>query len=347
MKKEKIAVAMSGGVDSAVAAALLLDNGYDVFGVTMILLGDLSHAESAKRVCKRLNIPHHVVDFTSVFKEKVINPFCDEYISGITPNPCVVCNKQIKAGVLLDWALSNGASHLATGHYVRVKHNSDSNRFLLYKGKDAVKDQSYFLWSLNQSQLGCLKTPLGELLKSEVSQIAAERGFSELEPESQEICFIPKNNYGDFLREKFKELVCPGDIIDKAGKVLGRHKGLPFYTIGQRKGLGISFREPLYVIDLIREKNVVVAGSEDDLYKSGLVATNLNFISLNGLSGEMNVEAQIRYNMKPSAARLSLFKKDKIVVEFKEKQRAITPGQSVVLYQGENVLGGGIIYSAR
>ncbi len=337
---------MSGGIDSSVAAALLLDEGYDVFGVTAILFSDLEHLKNAKRVCDCLDIPHYVIDYTSVFKDKVIEPFCNEYLAGRTPNPCVVCNKQIKMGVLLNRAVSAGADYLATGHYVRVSYDSKTEHFSLYKGKDRSKDQSYLLWSLSQAQLSRLKMPLGSLLKRQVYEIVKEKGFFEFESESQEICFVPDDDYRGFLQERFKEFIFPGDIVDKKGKVLGKHKGLPFYTIGQRKGLGISSKNPLYVLDLVSEENVVVVGEENDLYKSSLSASNLNFIPFEILDREMIVKAQVRYNMVPSPAKVSPCGKDKVIVKFTNKQRAIAPGQSVVFYKGSEVLGGGVIDSA-
>lgn len=338
---------MSGGKDSAVAASLLIDEGYDVFGVTMILSSESKHLKKTQNTCDYLNIPLYVVDYTSVFKDKVITPFCNEYLNGVTPNPCIVCNKQIKMGILLNWAISEGAAYLATGHYAKVSYDSKTGRFLLYKGKDKKKDQSYLLWSLDQTQLSHLKTPLGGLLKSEVSKIAEERGLFELEAESQEICFIPNDDYRSFLQGRLKDFISPGDIVDKTGKVLGRHQGLPFYTIGQRKGLGISHKEPLYVLNLNKEKNIVIVGEEKDLYKSSLVASNLNFIPFNVLDKEMAVEAQIRYNMMPSSATILPLSEDKVIVKFAQKQRAITPGQSVVFYQRDKVLGGAIIDFVR
>jgi len=343
LEKERVAVAMSGGVDSAVAAVLLIDEGYEVFGITMVLFSDLSHLNNARRVCDILNIPHYVVDYTSIFKEKVIDPFCSEYLAGRTPNPCVACNKFIKMGVLLDKALDEGATYLATGHYTKAEYDPKGERYLLYKGKDRTKDQSYLLWSLSQGQLSYLKTPLGNMIKSEVLKIAKEKSLIELESESQEICFIPDDDYRIFLAEKFDEFIMPGDIVDKKGKVLGRHKGLPFYTIGQRKGLGISNEKPLYVVGLIKDNNIVVVGEEDDLLKLELTASNLNFIPFDFLDKEIKVEAQIRYNMSPSLAKISPIDDDKVIVKFNKRQRAIAPGQSIVFYDGEKVLGGGII----
>lgn len=343
MSKEKIAVAMSGGVDSSVAAALLSQKGYDVFGVTMVVC-QAFQPEAAKKVCRRLGISHYVLDLKRVFKKKVIDYFCQEYLRARTPNPCVVCNPKIKFGKLLDWVLSQGATHLATGHYVKVGWDKAKRRYLLKKAED--KDQSYMLWALNQEQLSKAMFPLGNLSKSKVRQLAEELSFSKfIRAESQEICFIPDQNYRRFLSEQKSIKVSPGPIINLKGEKLGRHQGLPFYTIGQRKGLGLTSPHPFYVIELRSEDNTLVVGEEETLYKEHLLASQANFIPLEKLGGRVKIKAKVRYRVEEAPAFVSPVEGNQIRVDFLIPQRAIAPGQSVVFYQKDLLVGGGVISS--
>lgn len=335
----KVAVLMSGGVDSTVAACLLQEKGYEVIGLTMVNL-DAAVGEKAEKAARSLGIRHQVIDMKDIFEEKVINYFCTAYEKGITPNPCVECNKYIKFGQLLDIALSLGCEKVATGHYARVGYDEERKRYLLRKGKDNNKDQSYFLYSLTQEQLARILFPLGDFTKTEVREIARSYGLKVAESkESQEICFI-EGDYRDFIKEKVKYRV--GEFVDLSGRVLGSHKGIPFYTVGQRKGLGLSLGKPVYVVGLDVENNRVVVDEEKYLFRQALYAVDYNFIMFDELKEPVRVEAKVRYRSSLSPATIFMAG-DKVRVEFEQPQRAITRGQSVVFYQGEYVVGGGII----
>lgn len=335
----KVAVLMSGGVDSTVAACLLKERGYEVKGLTMVSL-DASVGEKAQKAARAVGIEHQVVDMKDIFKEKVIDYFCQAYEKGETPNPCVECNKYIKFGRLLDIALGLGCEKVATGHYARVEYDEERKRHLLRRGKDINKDQSYFLYGLTQKQLSRILFPLGDFTKSEVREIARGYGLEVAESkESQEVCFI-EGDYRDFLKGR---VTCtPGEFVDLGGKVIGRHKGIPFYTIGQRKGLGLSMGKPVYVLDLDLENNRIVVDEEKYLFRRVLYAAEPNFIMFDELQDEIRVLAKVRYRSSLSWATVSR-EGEKVRVEFDEPQRAITKGQSVVFYQGEYVVGGGII----
>lgn len=335
----KIAVLMSGGVDSTVAAILLKEQGYDIIGLTMVNL-DLSVADKAREVAESIGIEHKVIDLKEEFGQRVIDYFCKTYEMGATPNPCVECNKHIKFGALLDAALDFGADAVATGHYVRKEFNEKLNRYLIKKAHDLTKDQSYFLYGLTQEQLARSIFPLGEYTKSEVREIARQKGLKVAESkESQEICFIEKD-YRDFIIDKVAYK--PGQFVDLQNNVLGEHKGLPFYTIGQRKGLGISAGRPIYVIDLDIENNRIIVDDEKYLMQNSLIAKDNNFIYIEELSHPMQVEVKIRYSANLALARIYP-EGDLVKVEFETPQRAVTKGQSVVYYVGDYVLGGGII----
>ena len=347
-------VAMSGGVDSSTAAALLLKRGYEVIGITMRLWSDGPGAnrccppeaiEMARRVAEILGIPFYVLDYAGPFYEKVVCYFVEEYVRGRTPNPCLACNRFIKFDLLLHQAQALEADYLATGHYARIKEVN--GRYKLLKGVDPRKEQSYVLYMLSQEQLSHLIFPLGEYTKQEVRQLAREMGLPVAErEESQELCFITRGDYRDFLRRYAPEAIRPGPIYDREGNLLGTHKGLPFYTIGQRRGLGIPYGEPLYVIDIDVERNALIVGTAEELSKRGLLARQVNYISGQEPETPLSLKAKIRYQAPEVDATLYPLPGNTAEVIFREPLRGITPGQAVVFYRGEEVLGGGIIERA-
>jgi len=348
----KIAVAMSGGVDSSVAAALLKQEGHEVFGVTMQLRPVADDGQSgrgldaigdARQVAAQLEIRHYIIDLQDIFDRIIIADFCREYSLGNTPNPCVLCNRYIKFGVLWEKAKDMGADFLATGHYARVERDK-SGKFLLKKGKDRRKDQSYFLYLLKQEQLSRTLFPIGNLTKETVRQIAGELKLPvAARPESQEICFIPDNDYVGFLKAHALTLPSAGPILDVKGSVLGQHEGIAFYTVGQRKGLGITAARPLYVTAIEPTKNAVIVGTKAQTYTDGLVADSLNWISASMPENPFKVKASIRYHHPETEAVVSPRDKNCVYVKFAEPQMAVTPGQSVVFYDGDIVIGGGTI----
>ncbi|WP_315117992.1 tRNA 2-thiouridine(34) synthase MnmA [uncultured Clostridium sp.] len=352
--KKKVFVGMSGGVDSSVTAHLLKKQGYEVVGMTMkVFPGNKCNngltesemiIENARKVCEDLNIEFVAVDLIEEFNDKVVNYFMNEYVNGRTPNPCVQCNKYIKFDVFLKKALELGADYIATGHYSKVKKVED--RYLIYKGDDERKDQSYMFYNLQQHQLKHVLMPCGDYTKPQIREIAKEIGLEvHNKKDSEEICFIPDNNHGRFIVENYKGNIPEGEFVDKNGNVLGKHKGLIHYTIGQRKGLGIALGKPAFVIDIIPSKNQVVIGEEEEIFKRELIAKDFNFIPFDKLENKMRVEAKIRYAAKPSPATIEIFDGNKLKVIFDEPQRAITKGQSVVFYLENLLLGGGIIDS--
>jgi len=352
--KTKVVIAMSGGVDSSVAAHLLVEQGYEVIGLFMRLGIDkldtitrtkvccsLEDANDARSVADQLGIQFHVLNFKEAF-DRIIDAFCTEYLNGRTPNPCIVCNQELKFGKLLDFARMLNANFIATGHYARVEKLQ--GRYLLKKGVDARKDQSYVLFSLNQEQLSRTLFPLGTVTKESVRQIAKDLNLKTKDkPESQDICFVLDNNYHTLLYERFGDRITPGTLKDTHGNILGNHPGSPFFTIGQRKGLGIALGSPRYVVDINPKENTVVIGTDDELMEDELIASTLNWISFDTLQSPLEVQAKIRYNHVPSPAIVYPYESDKVRVVFKEPQRAITPGQAVVFYQNDIVVGGGWI----
>ncbi len=344
-KKTKVAVAMSGGVDSSVAAALLIEAGFDVVGLTMRLHDDGAQAVSAARkVAGFLGIPHYVADFRRTFEKRVVGPFCREYAAGRTPNPCVLCNRDIKFGLLGKKAESLGAAFLATGHYAVVEVDARGT-FHLKKAGDAKKDQSYFLYTLGQEELKRTLFPLGRLTKDLVRKKAASLGLpSAKSPDSQEICFIPGDDYAAFLEKRLPSAFKPGPVVDASGNVLGRHPGIARYTVGQRKGLGISAAHPLYVISLDAAEDSVVVGRDMDLMRRSLLAGGLTWVTRAAPSARFKCRARIRYRHGEASAVVHLAAGGRTcLVKFEDPQRAVTPGQSVVFYRGGEVLGGGII----
>jgi tRNA-specific 2-thiouridylase len=343
MPKRKVAVALSGGVDSSAAALLLKEAAYEVIGIHMRLWESprLNYqAHRAENICRILDIPYHQVDLQKEFESCVVDYFCQEYQQGRTPNPCVACNQRIKFGLLLDKALSLGADYLATGHYAKVEHSRDGHRLL--KAADTRRDQSYFLYTLTQEKLGHVLFPLGEHSRDEVKQMAKQAGLPTATRSSQDICFISQKNYGAFLSQRFSTL--PGDIIDTQGKKLGQHRGIAFYTIGQRHGLGLASGKPLYVIRIEPEYNRIVLGPEKELYSQKLTAQKLSWISGKVPREPITARAKIRYKSKEAEAIL-FFRNDSVDVHFTQPQKAVTPGQAIVFYNLDEVLGGGIIDS--
>jgi len=343
MPKGKVAVALSGGVDSSVAALLPKEAAYEVMGIHMRLWDSPRseyQAHRAENICRILDIPYHQVDLQKEFELCVVDYFCQEYQQGWTPNPCVACNQYIKFGLLLDKALSLGADYLATGHYARVEHSRGGHRLL--KAVDTGRDQSYFLYTLTQEKLGQVLFPLGEYSRDEVKQMAKQAGLPTATKPSQDVCFISQRNYGAFLSQKFSTL--PGDIVDTRGRKLGQHRGIAFYTIGQRHGLGLASGKPLYVIRIEPESNRIVLGHEKELYSQKLAAQKLNWISGKAPREPLTAKAKIRYKSKEAEAIL-FFRNGSVDVHFAQPQKAVTPGQAIVFYNAGEVLGGGIIDS--
>ena len=344
--KKRVAVALSGGIDSAVCALLLKEEGYEVIGVTMRLLENESatrRIDKAKEIAEKIRIPHYVVDFRDAFKEYIIRNFCEEFKRGRTPNPCIRCNEYIKFGILLKEAKQLGAEYLATGHYARIEYCREKGKYLLKKGCDPEKDQSYFLYRLTQKKLPYILMPLGNYNKKRVKEIARGQKLSlEAPQESQEVCFILENNYSEFLKRYFSQEIKPGPILDTRGKLIGEHKGIPFYTIGQRRGLGISSRMPLYVVNIDEKENTLIVGPESELYRSNLEVCKVSYVAKR-IEKSLNLKIKIRYRHQEALAEVHPGKDGKAYVKFTRPQRAITPGQAAVFYNEDVVVGGGII----
>lgn len=344
MEKKRVLVAMSGGVDSAVCALLLKEQGYDCLGVHMKLFPSNREGEEAARVCKALAIPFEEADFTQTFRREVVEDFIRVYEGGGTPNPCVTCNRKLKFGALLDYGLARGCDHIATGHYARIAHSGQTGRYELKKALHLEKDQSYVLSRLTQDQLSRVLLPIGKLDKARVRAIAEQNGLSSAHrKDSQDICFIPDGDYLAFLERERGESYPPGDFVDLEGKPIGRHRGAAGYTIGQRKGLGLPMGERVYVCGKDMEKNTVTVGPESALYAQGLIAGDMNWIAVEDLTGPLRVEVKTRYRQAEQTATVSPLTDGRVRVDFDEPQRAVSPGQAVVLYQGDTVVGGGTI----
>lgn len=356
-KKKTVVVGMSGGVDSSVAAYLLKEQGYEVIGVTMQIWQDenydnqsehggccgLSAVSDARRVAEQIGIPYYVMNFKAPFKEKVIDYFVSEYEAGRTPNPCIACNRYVKWESLLKRSLEIGADYIATGHYARIQ-KMENGRYTLMKSVTEEKDQTYALYNLTQEQLSRTLMPIGEYSKNEVRAIAEKIGLIiASKPDSQDICFVPDGKYGDFILENSANKIVPGNFVDTKGNILGKHKGIVYYTVGQRKGLGIASGERLYVLEIRSDTNEVVLGDNDELMAKHILTKDFNYMSVNDLQGEMPIVAKIRYNHRGAKAVIRKRIDGNIECEFEEPQRAPTPGQALVCYDGEKVVGGGII----
>ncbi len=347
---KKAMIAMSGGVDSAVSALLMQEAGYDTCGVTLRLWGEgdscgsSQEADVARAVSRRLGMPHEVLDLTDAFREEVVGRFIASYEAGKTPNPCIDCNRHMKFGHLLTYALSCGCEKLVTGHYAGVSYDATSGRYLLKRALDPTKDQSYVLYTLTQEALAHVAFPLGAYTKRQVREIAASHAFvNASKADSQDICFVPDGDYVAFLEEATGHTYQAGLFVDREGHPLGEHRGVVRYTVGQRKGLGISHPTPLYVVKLDVPQNKVVLGDNADLFTTTLEAEDCNFISVSGIPTPRRLTAKVRYRHIPAPCTVWQTDETHIRVVFDTPQRAITPGQSVVLYDDDIVVGGGII----
>lgn len=360
MNENRVIVAMSGGVDSSVAAVLLQKQGYEVIGITMKTWGfmevggapkhesgccSLDAIFDAKNVANQFDFPHYTVDFTKEFEEAVIENFVDEYLSGRTPNPCVICNRKIKWEEMLKKADSLDAKYVATGHYGIINYNNELNRFTLKCSSDKKKDQSYALWGLTQESLSRTLFPLGNFNKDEVRKLAVDYGLKTAsKPDSQEICFVADDNYERFLRERIPNVIDKiesGDMIYHGEKV-GQHKGIPFYTIGQRRGLGIAMGKPVYVKKIDVNNNIVEIGDKEDIHQNEVIATEINYVSRANLKYDELIYAKIRYADRAAQAKVIYADDKNVHIKFSEPKNAITPGQSLVIYdeQGYVLLGG-------
>ena len=341
---KRVWVGMSGGIDSSAAAFMLQQQGFDVEGVTLQLLDDVSaDTQDAQKMAQTLGIPHRVLDYRAWFRESVMQNFADVYCRGETPNPCLVCNKTVKFGKMLDDALAAGADAVATGHYAQCEQSPDG-RWLLKRAADKTKDQSYVLYSLTQHQLSHSLFPLGGMTKAEIRRIAGEQGWvTAHKSDSQDICFVPNGNYVEFLEKDFQVQRQNGPFLNAQGECIGTHAGMIGYTIGQRKGLGVAFGEPRYVIAKDAQNNTGTLGKHDELFSLSLVADDVNFITFDELKAPLRVTAKTRYSQTESAATVEPLGDSRIRVVFDEPQRALTAGQAVVLYQGDYVVGGGTI----
>ena len=346
MENKKVLLGMSGGVDSSVSALLLQKQGYEVIGATLELFtkSDNNANVDAKNICALLGIPHYIYNCKEDFKKHVIQDFIDCYANCKTPNPCIECNKYMKFGAMWEKAKELGCNYIATGHYAKTEYSEKYGRWVLKKSNAGKKDQSYVLWNIPKELIEHILFPLSDFHdKEEIRQIARENGLKVAEkPDSEDICFIPDGNYKDFLEKNSNIKQKEGNIVNAKGEILGKHKGLYYYTIGQRKGLGISYKVPLFVIGFNQAKNEVIVGEEKELYKKEIIVTNINLLLVDEIKEPMEVEVKTRYSAKVAKAQI-MQNDNEIKVTFDEPQRAITPGQSAVFYIGDIVLGGGKI----
>ena len=356
---KKVMIGMSGGVDSSVAALRLQQEGYDVTGVTLKLFGDkdiiqapdatrtccaLRDVEDARSVAYRLGFEHLVFNFKDAFRSHVMQPFCDSYLRGETPNPCINCNRHIKFDAMLRRAEALGYDYIATGHYAVRRQDPETGRYLLCRPKDRSKDQTYVLYNLTQHQLAHTLFPLGDLEKAQVRQMAEAAGLvNSHKPDSQDICFVPDGDYAGYIRHATGAEIQPGDFLDTAGNPIGRHRGLIHYTIGQRKGLGLSLGRPAYVVGKDAASNTVTIGAESDLYTDSFTVRELNWISIPALTAPMQVTVKTRYSQTEVSCRIEPMEGGTCRAVFEAPQRAVTAGQSAVFYDGDTVVGGGII----
>lgn len=356
--RKKVMLAMSGGIDSSVAL-LLLKKEYDVVGVTLRLYDrdeydacgsktccSLRDVEDAKSVAAKYDTDHYTFNYVDFFRKEVIDRFTESYFKGETPNPCIACNRYIKFGLMLERSEALGCDYLATGHYARIEKDEKAGRYLLKKAVDSTKDQSYVLYNLNQEQLSKILFPMGEMIKTQARELADEKGLINAEkPDSQDICFVPDGNYTGFIENYTGKKSLPGNFVDTQGNILGRHKGICHYTIGQRKGLGIAMGKPVYVVDIDAEKNTVTLGDENELLCESLVATDINMIAVEKLEKPVHLKAKTRYKQTEQPCTISPLENGDILVTFDNPQRAVTPGQAVVFYDNDTVYGGGTIKS--